>query len=407
MLIAPAHVRRDAPQQEAPHDAGRRRPQVAAPEHVARVDDHERQAARRDAQRLGLRGVLGLGVGHAEPEREGRALGHRAVRLRRPDGADRGRVDGALDAGAQRLLHHQPRALHVHAHAARPAWPAGASSRPRGTRARRRAAHAAARPGRPASPSRGSTSRPASVRARRATAHRDAHGVAARHERPRDVRSHEPGRSGHERSAHGPIIAAPPRWGLGFPPMADPVAVVTDSTHYMPPRSTERHGLHTVSLYVTQDGETVRESEISGLRRLLRADALGARAADDVAAVGRRLPRGLRAADRAGRDIVSIHLSGGISGTVRSAEQAREQLIERGVAPERMLVVDSATTCAGHGLMAVAAANAAAGGASAAEAVERARALRRTSRSSSPSTRSSSCAAAGASAARRRGSARR
>ena len=34
-----------------------------------------------------------------------------------------------------------------------------------------------------------------------------------------------------------------------------------------------------------------------------------------------------------GADILSIHLSGGISGTVRAAEQARDQLLERGVAP--------------------------------------------------------------------------
>ena len=32
-----------------------------------------------------------------------------------------------------------------------------------------------------------------------------------------------------------------------------------------------------------------------------------------------------------GDDVVSIHLSGGISGTVRSAEQARDALVERGV----------------------------------------------------------------------------
>ena len=34
-----------------------------------------------------------------------------------------------------------------------------------------------------------------------------------------------------------------------------------------------------------------------------------------------------------GADIVSLHLSGGISGTVRSAEQARDQLVERGRRP--------------------------------------------------------------------------
>ena len=29
-----------------------------------------------------------------------------------------------------------------------------------------------------------------------------------------------------------------------------PVAIVTDSTHYMPSEIVERHGFHTVSLYV-------------------------------------------------------------------------------------------------------------------------------------------------------------
>ena len=71
-----------------------------------------------------------------------------------------------------------------------------------------------------------------------------------------------------------------------------------------------------------------------------------------------------------------MHISGGISGTVRSAEQARDQLVERGVAAERIVIVDSASVCAGLGLMAVAAANAAADGADAAGAAAAARALR-------------------------------
>jgi DegV family protein with EDD domain len=77
-----------------------------------------------------------------------------------------------------------------------------------------------------------------------------------------------------------------------------------------------------------------------------------------------------------GDDIVSIHLSGGISGTVRAAEQARDVLIERGMAPERMVVIDSLTGCAGHGFMSVAATNAIAGGADLAGAVAAARAMR-------------------------------
>ena len=77
-----------------------------------------------------------------------------------------------------------------------------------------------------------------------------------------------------------------------------------------------------------------------------------------------------------GSDIVSIHISGGISGTVRSAEQARDQLVERGVDSGRIVIVDSASVCAGLGLVAVAAANAAKDGATAAEAAARARELR-------------------------------
>ena len=45
--------------------------------------------------------------------------------------------------------------------------------------------------------------------------------------------------------------------------------------------------------------------------------------------------------------MLSIHLSGGISGTVQAAEQARDALIERGIAPERIEVLDSDTGAAG------------------------------------------------------------
>ena len=64
-----------------------------------------------------------------------------------------------------------------------------------------------------------------------------------------------------------------------------------------------------------------------------------------------------------GADIVSIHLSAGISGTFTAAEQARDQLIERGIDPARIVVLDSATACAGLGMMAIAAASAAQQGA--------------------------------------------
>jgi DegV family protein with EDD domain len=156
------------------------------------------------------------------------------------------------------------------------------------------------------------------------------------------------------------------------------VAVVTDSTHYMPPHVIERHGIHTVSLHVRWGDPPAddREAELpdfDGFYDHLR----GARelpstsqpsVGDFLAVYGPLIERGA--------DIVSIHISGAISGTVRSAEQARDQLLERGVAPERLVIVDSASVCAGLGLMAVAAANAAERGADTAQTAARARELR-------------------------------
>ena len=155
------------------------------------------------------------------------------------------------------------------------------------------------------------------------------------------------------------------------------VAVVTDTTHYLPRSLVEDLGLHEVSLYVTFEGETRREADITDLdgfyRRLSASDGMPGTSqpsVGDFLAVYEPL-----LAD--GAEIVSIHLSAGISGTFTAAEQARDQLVERGIDPARLVVLDSATACAGLGMMAVAAASAARGGAGAERAAEAARALRR------------------------------
>jgi DegV family protein with EDD domain len=156
------------------------------------------------------------------------------------------------------------------------------------------------------------------------------------------------------------------------------VAVVTDSTHYMPRAVIERHGIHEVSLYVRWGEPPADERE---------ADLPDFDAFYDHLRSSRELPTTSQPSVgdflsvyepliERGADIVSLHISGGISGTVRSAEQARDQLVERGVASERIVIVDSASVCAGLGLMAVAAANAAADGADGAGAAAAARALR-------------------------------
>jgi len=143
------------------------------------------------------------------------------------------------------------------------------------------------------------------------------------------------------------------------------VAVVTDTTQYLPQEVIDRHGLSLVSLYVNWNGRTDRESEMPGfgdfygfLKSGGELPSTSQPSVGDFLAVYEPLLE-------AGKDIVSIHLSGGISGTVRSAEQARDALVERGVDPGRIVVLDSRTGCAGHGLMSVAADNAAKSGASA------------------------------------------
>src|SRR5215207_3676608 len=164
---------------------------------------------------------------------------------------------------------------------------------------------------------------------------------------------------------------------IGFRAMPS-VAVVTDSTHYMPRAVIERHGIHEVSLYVRWGDPPADEREgdlpdfdafYDHLRSSRELPTTSQPSVGDFLAVYEPLIE-------QGADIVSLHISGGISGTVRSAEQARDQLLERGAATGRITIVDSASVCAGLGLMAVAAANAAAAGADAAGAAAAARALR-------------------------------
>jgi DegV family protein with EDD domain len=155
------------------------------------------------------------------------------------------------------------------------------------------------------------------------------------------------------------------------------VAVVTDTTHYLPREVVERHGIDLVPLYVNWQGRTDRESELGDYEAFYRhlVTVEGDLPSTSQPSVGDFL-RVYEPLIEDGADILSIHLSGGISGTVRSAEQARDALVERGVASERIEVLDSTTGCAGHGVMAVAAANAAAGGADLRGAAAAARALR-------------------------------
>jgi DegV family protein with EDD domain len=154
------------------------------------------------------------------------------------------------------------------------------------------------------------------------------------------------------------------------------VAVVCDTTAYLPPEIVADNGLHLVSLYVNWDDGSEREADMPNFNafyeRLRSAEHLPTTSqpsiGDFLAVYEPLIKQGL--------EVVSIHISGGISGTVESARQAAEQLAERGAAG-RVTVLDSESGCGGLGLVALAAARAALAGADASDVVERARETRR------------------------------
>jgi DegV family protein with EDD domain len=154
------------------------------------------------------------------------------------------------------------------------------------------------------------------------------------------------------------------------------VAVVTDTTQYLPAEVIARHGIHLVSLYVNWNGRTDREADITDYDAyydFLRSG--GELPSTSQPSIGDFLEVWEPLLER-GEDVLTVLLSGGISGTVQAAEQARDALVERGVDGERIVVLDSRTGCAGHGFMAVAAANAVQRGADLAGALAAARAQR-------------------------------
>ena len=153
--------------------------------------------------------------------------------------------------------------------------------------------------------------------------------------------------------------------------MAD-VAIVTDSTSYLPPELIERHGIQVVSLYVVFGGDrTVPEVEITDyeafIEELRSAETLPTTSQPsigDFSAVFEPL-----LAD--GREVVSVHISGGLSGTPDAARQARDALERDGKGGERVHVIDSKTAAGGLGMMVLTAAKASGEGASAGEIVDR------------------------------------
>ena len=153
------------------------------------------------------------------------------------------------------------------------------------------------------------------------------------------------------------------------------VAVVTDTTHYLPAALVDEYELHEVSLYVRFGERLERESDMPSfdafyerLRAARELPTTSQPSIGDFLAVYEPLLA-------EGRDVVSIHLAAGLSGTYDSAGQAAAQLAERGH-DGRVRVLDSATACGGMGMVAMAASARARAGGDLDEVVAHARAAR-------------------------------
>jgi DegV family protein with EDD domain len=139
------------------------------------------------------------------------------------------------------------------------------------------------------------------------------------------------------------------------------VAVVTDSTTYLPPSLIERWGVQQVSLYVGWGDERLPEPDYE-------LDAFYARLRDspDLPSTSQPSVGDFLACfeplAEAGRDVVSVHIASGLSGTCESAREAARVIADRGL-PGQVEVVDGQTGAGGLGCLVLAAARAAEQGA--------------------------------------------
>jgi len=141
-----------------------------------------------------------------------------------------------------------------------------------------------------------------------------------------------------------------------------PVAVVTDSTAYLPEGFAQRHRVRVVPLHVVIDDRSGRDGIDIGPAELATALGERRRVTTSLPATGEFVTVYRDLLDAGASSVVSVHLSRQLSGTWDSARLAAEE-----VGPQRVRVVDSRTTGMGLGFAALHAARRAAAGASGAD----------------------------------------
>src|SRR5256714_3987620 len=147
--------------------------------------------------------------------------------------------------------------------------------------------------------------------------------------------------------------------------------VVCDTTAYLPADLVAERGIHLIGLDVGLEGELEPEAEITDYPQFFeRLRASDSKVTTSQPSVGDFVSvyEPLLAA---GKDVVSLHIAGGISGTCEAAEQAASRLAEEGKGGERIRVYDSHTSAGGLGLCALAACASADSGAGGEAGLER------------------------------------
>ncbi len=142
--------------------------------------------------------------------------------------------------------------------------------------------------------------------------------------------------------------------------------IVTDSTAYLPAELRERRCIHTVPLKVNMGGvDGDRDEDKVALDQFYRHLATVATAPTTSQPAPGEFIKLYQSLIRNGDEILSIHISEGLSGTVRVAQMAAQE-----VAPDRITVIDSRSATCALALMVVAAADAIEAGAGRADAAQ-------------------------------------
>jgi DegV family protein with EDD domain len=133
------------------------------------------------------------------------------------------------------------------------------------------------------------------------------------------------------------------------------IQIVTDSSAYLPADLVQQHSIHVIPLKVHFDDKTYRDeidlSHQEFYRMLAEAETLPTTSQPSAGEFFDLYSE----LSKDGHEILSIHISGKLSGTISSAQSAKEMLPEA-----KITIIDSASTAMGLGLMVLTAARAAA-----------------------------------------------